>query len=268
MLSYIEDGGRMGNPDKHNESIRTPNGEPRLEQLKVILREPTATLHAAQKAASDQVRTRTKPGFGRLVDAHLLVCGVLGGVLLRTNGKRTQDSLLIQERRVLFASYVVGMPLCEQAIEEGRYLQALTLLRQEMETLAQIITSHAGRRKPGKQATMSVLAKDISRIYGDLSAAAHASNHDMASELLTKVMETEEAISRATYFYPVENLKLARQAFALHLILTMNVIGQIAIDYNKAHPEDGFGPLDKEALHLALDLMKEEGLVEDASEGC
>ncbi len=73
----------------------------------------------------------------------------------------------------------------------------------------------------------------------------------MASELLTEVMESEHAISRATYFYPVENQRLARQAFSLHLVLTMNLIGQVAIDYNKAHPEDGFGPLDREALDVA-----------------
>ena len=110
---------------------------------------------------------------------------------------------------------------------------------------------------------MAVLGRDISRIYGELSAAAHASNHDMASGLLTGVMENEETISRATYFYPVENEKLARQAFALHLVLTMNLIGQVAIDYNKAHPEDGFGPLDREALNLALDLLNAEGVVEN-----
>jgi hypothetical protein len=197
-----------------------------------------------------------------MVDAHRLVSGVLAGVLLRTDGKRTQDGYLNQERRVLFASYVVGMPLCEQAIEEGRYLQALTLLRQEMETLAQIVTSHAGSRKPGKLATVAVLGKDIARVYGDLSAAAHASNHAMASELLTEVMESEEAVSTATYFYPVENKKLARQAFALHLVLTMHLIKQMSIDYNKAHPQHGFGPVDLEALNLANELMKAEGVVE------
>lgn len=235
----------------------------RLEHLKATLLGNAATLYGAQKVASNHVREKSKASFGRMVDAHLLVSGVLAGALLRTNGKLTQDGILNQERRVLLASYVVGMPLCEQAIEEGRYLQALTLLRQEMETLAQIVTSHAGQRKPGKLATVAVLGKDISRVYGELSSAAHASSHDMASGLLTEVFESEAAISRATYFYPVENLKLARQAFALHLVLTMNLIGQVAIDYNKAHPEDGFGPQDQESLNLAMDLLKAEGMVED-----
>jgi hypothetical protein len=246
------------------EAMQVPNETTRLEQLKSALIGPASTLYAAQKVASDQVRAQTEAAFGHMVDAHLLVSGVLGGVLLRTNGKLTQDGLLNQERRVLFASYVVGMPLCELAIQEGRYLQALTLLRHEMETLAQIVTSHSGQRKKGKVANVAVLGKDISRVYGDLSAAAHASNHDMASELLTKIVdETEDRISRGTYFYPVQNMKLARQAFALHLMLTINLITQVAIDYNKAHPEDGFGPLDLEALNLAMELLKKEGLAEE-----
>jgi hypothetical protein len=254
----------MRDSGKDTKAVRTPEGTKRSEELKTALLGPAETLYGAQKVVCDQVRSNTKAALGRIVDAHLLVRGVLAGVLLRTDGKRIEDGILHQERRVLFASYVIGMPLCEQAIEEGRYLQAFTLLRQEMETLAQIVTSHAGKRKPGKLASVAVLGKDISRIYGDLSAAAHASNHDMASDLLTEVMESEEAISRATYFYPVENMNLARRAFALHLVLTMNLIGQVSIDYNKAHPNEGFGPLDQEALNLAMDLLKSEGMVEDA----
>lgn len=252
----------MESAGKDTEARRTSDWTTRLEQLKAALLGPAATLYGAQKVAGDQILGKTKTALGRMVDAHMLISGVLGGVLLRTDGKRTENGLLYQERRVLFASYVVGMLLCEQAIEEGRYLQALTLLRQEMETLAQIVTSHAGTRKAGKLASVAVLGKDISRIYGDLSAAAHASSHDMASGLLTEVMETEEAISRATYFYPVENMKLARQAFALHLVLTMNLIGQVAIDYNQAHRKDSFGPLDQEALNLAMELLSAEGVVE------
>jgi hypothetical protein len=199
------------------------------------------------------------------VDAHLLVTGVLGGALLRTNGKLTKDGALNEERRVLFAAFVIGMPLCEQAIEEGRYLQAMALLRQEMETLAQVMLSHAGKRKHGEVANVAILGKDIARVYGELSAAAHASSHPMASDVLTQIMDHKDAPGglRATLFYPVENLVLARQAFALHLVLTMNLIGQVADDYNKAHPGDGFSSRDQETLNFAVELMNAEGLLED-----
>lgn len=252
----------MEDVEKNTDDNRTPNGTTRLEEMKAALILPAGTIYAAQKYAGDRVREATRNALGQMLDAHLLVSGVMAGVLLRTDGKRCPQGDHYQERRVLFASYVVGMPLCEQAIEEGRYLQALTLLRQEMETLAQIVTSHCGKRQKGKQATMAVLGKDIARVYGDLSAAAHASNHAMASELLTAELEGHETISTATYFYPVENKKLARQAFALHLLLSIRLIQQISIDYLKVHPKDAFGPNDVEAVNLALELMAAEGMVE------
>lgn len=253
----------MGDAGKDTKAAMTPDGPTRLEQLKSALTEPADTISAAQKYAGERVREATSATLGQMKDAHRLVSGVLGGILLRTDGKRTPHGGGHHERRVLFASYVVGMPLCEQAILEGRYLQALTLLRHEMETLAQIMSSHAGKRTPGKQATMAILGRDIARYYGDLSAAAHASNHVMASGLLTEEMEGHDRISTATYFYPVENRTLARRAFALHLILTIRLIEQVGIDYGMTHPRDSFRPLDLEAVNLALDLMKAEGMVED-----
>jgi hypothetical protein len=176
----------MHDAGRNNGSKGTPHETARLEELKRIFAGPAATLSEAQSYAGDRVRETTKNSFGRLIDAHLLISGVLAGVLLRTDGKRSEYGDDHQERRVLFASFVVGIPLCERAIEEGRYLQALALLRQEMETVAQIIKSHARTREKGKTATVALLGKDIARAYGDLSAAAHASSHDMASGLLTE----------------------------------------------------------------------------------
>jgi hypothetical protein len=234
----------------------------RLEELKAALTEPAATILAAQEYAGDEVSAKTKAAYGRMVDAHLLIRGVIGGMLIRTEGKRTEHGDVVQERRVLFASFVVGMPLCEQAIEEGRYIQALTLLRHEMETLAQVVSSHLGKRVHGKAAKISVLRKDISRMHGTLSAAAHSAKHPMASELLTRGHESEYRISTGTYFYPVLNETLSRRAFAFHLILTIDLICQMAIDYQLTHPAEGVGPLDQEAVNVALRLLEEEGMVE------
>jgi len=234
----------------------------RLEYLKSVLTEPALTIRAAQDYAGNEVRAKTRDALGRMADAHLLIAGVIGGMLLRTDGKRTESGDAMHERCVLFASYVVGMSLCEQAIEEGRYLQSLALLRQEMETLAQVVSSQSGKRKHGKVANVTVLRKDISRLYGTLSAAAHSSKHSMASELLTRKVESEHRISTGTYFYPVLNAELARRAFALHLILTVDLICQMAVDYQQTHPSDGVGALDQETVNLALALMAEEGMVE------
>ncbi len=256
----------MTDAEKDTKASLTPDAIARLEELKGILSNDAVALTARQKAAGDKVRERTKADLGRLSDAHLLTCGVLAGVLRRTSGLPMKRSAATEERMVLFASFVVGLPLFEQAIEEGRYLQAMALVRQAMETLAQLVGSHHGRRVPGKTVPVNILGTDIARAYGDLSAAAHNANHDLASGLLTREMREPllPGASRARFFFPVENKGLARQAFALHLVLLMNLIGQAALDYNKAYSGGGFGPRDKEALDLAAELMRAEGVLDSA----
>jgi hypothetical protein len=71
--------------------MSTSNKTARLEQLKAALYEPGSTICAAQKFAGAEVRAKSMAAFGRMVDAHLLVTGVLGGMLLRTDGKRIED---------------------------------------------------------------------------------------------------------------------------------------------------------------------------------
>jgi hypothetical protein len=54
-----------------------------------------------------------------------------------------------------------------------------------------------------------------------------------------------------------------RGQFSLHLMLTIHPITQVAIHCNQAHPKDGFGRLDQEALNLTIELMKQEGPAEE-----
>src|SRR5688572_9263378 len=106
--------------------------EAAVEAHKRELAEPAAMLYAAQKVYGDRVGAQSKVAYGRLLDAHLLLTGVLASALLRINGKIAPTTSAIEQRNGLFASYVIGMDTCECAIEEGRYLQAHALLRQEM----------------------------------------------------------------------------------------------------------------------------------------
>ena len=139
--------------------------------------EAAATMYAAQQVASDRVREKTKEAYGRLLDAHLLIIGVLATGMLRTNGKIVRSTDTSEERGALFAAYFIGIGLCERAIEEGRYLQAHALLRQEMETLAQLKAVSRGSRNETRAPDVSVLEQSIRRMYGELSSAAHVSAH-------------------------------------------------------------------------------------------
>src|SRR5579859_3242583 len=100
------------------------NTESALDGFRRKLVEPAAILYAVQKLRGDEVRDKTKEAYGQLVDAHLLITGVLAAGLLRLNGVVRPTLRTSEERSALFASYVIGMSAMENALEEGRYLQA------------------------------------------------------------------------------------------------------------------------------------------------
>ena len=226
--------------------------------------ESAATLYAVQKNHGDTVREQTKHAYGRLVDVHLLTTGVLATGLLRINGKITPHTATNEERNALFANYVIGMVVCERAIEEGRYLQAHALLRQEMETLAQLKAVSAGERKDRRSPNVKVLEKSLSRLYDELSAAAHVSKHHIvraATELDVAGWNVPKQTNGTRYF-PAFDEGLARRSFGLHLILTLRLLEELSADVHKQHGDDGFTERESEAVNLAVKLMIAEGMLE------
>jgi hypothetical protein len=195
----------------------------------------------------------------------MLLSGVLASAILKVDGKLVEASQVGQERTALFASFVIGMDLCENAIVEGRYLQALTLLRQELETVAQLTLISMGKRKDGEAANLKVLEKSLVRFHGDLSAAAHVSKHDVVRSMTElDVSELDvPAFTAGARYYPAFNVNLARRAFALHLVLIVKVIEHMSVEHEERHaPEDRFGESESIAVHLAAALMKSEGVIE------
>ncbi len=178
--------------------------------------ESAATLYAVQKIYADKVRKQSKAAYRRLVDAHLLITR---RARYRAAAHQREDhpdyGYQRTERDALFASYVIGMEACERAIEEGRYLQAHALLRQEMETLAQLKAVAAGKRKENRSPNVAVLEKSLARLYDGLSAAAHVSKHRMvraATELDISGGDLPGPTSGTRYF-PAFVEELARRSF-------------------------------------------------------
>jgi hypothetical protein len=229
--------------------------------------EAASTMYASQQVASNRVRDQTKAAYRRLLDAHLLIAGVLAAGMLRTNGKVVQATDATHERGALFASYFIGMDLCERAIEEGRYLQAHALLRQEMETLAQLKAVARGSRNASRPPDIAVLEESLRRMYGELSSAAHLSKHHIVRQATQYEVTNVDAPGPTTasrYFADFDD-HLARQSFTLHLMLTLGVIEEYIRDVNAQHKEeDRFGARDVEALALAMKLMQSEGMIEMA----
>jgi hypothetical protein len=144
--------------DAHEASM--PSLQEQFEAAKNDLLEPAATLLAVQKIEGDKVRQPSRNAYGRLVSAHLLVNGVLWVLLRKSHGKLDAYSRPRHESEALIASFVIGLSVREQAIEEGRYLQAAALLRQEMEVIAQLVAVRSTSRKPRRSPQDGLARRD------------------------------------------------------------------------------------------------------------
>lgn len=234
-----------------------------LEAHQRELIESAATLYAVQKEYGEKVREQSKAAYRRLLDAHLLITGVLAAALLRINGKIAPTTNASEERNALFASYVIGMDTCERAIEEGRYLQAHALLRQEMETLAQVKSVAAGTRKENRSPNVATLEKSLARLYADLSSAAHVSKPHIVQIATDHALHQEDlpGPTRGIRYFPAFNEELARRSFGTHLLLTLGLIEEMSIDLHERYRDEAFRKREVEALNLAVQLMIGEGIL-------
>lgn len=239
--------------------------ERRFAACQETLLGPAAMLFAMQRVHAEAVREKTKQAYGRLVDAHMLVTGVLGAALLRVNAKITETDEAGHQQDALLAAFVIGLDPCEQAIVEGRYLQAHALLRQEMEAVAQLAAIQQGRRRDGRQPNVAVLERSLSRLYGDLSASAHLAQHRVVRDATTWDVSHLElpGPTAGTRYFPEFDEGLARRSFGLHLLLILRAIEQMSLHFAQRYVDhDLFTPLDLEAVDLAVSLMQMEGIVQ------
>jgi len=234
------------------------------EILKRELLKSAAILYGVQKHYADEIRIQTKEVYGELLSAHLIITGVLSAALLRINGKCIPHTMKGEERNALFASFVIGMEVCERAIEEGRYLQGIALLRQELETLAQLKAVALGARNENKAPNIANVEQSLSRLYGDLSAAAHVSKHHIVRANVSIDMQGVEnsGDTQGTRYFPKLDKELARRLFTTHLLITVRLIEEFSVDLEEQHSEDAFTKRDNQALNVALDLMIGEGMLE------
>lgn len=78
-----------------------------------------------------------------------------------------------REFEVLVACYVSGLRISELAVTEGAYSQACCLLRQEIESLTQLIHVFNDTRSNDRAPNIKVLERQLKDIYSLLTGVAH-----------------------------------------------------------------------------------------------
>ena len=238
--------------------------EDAIERHKREFIEPAAMLYAVQKIYGDQAKAKAMAAYGRLLDAHMLVTGVLAAGLLRLNGAIAEADQAAFERDALFAAFVIGLEPCEAAIAEARYLQAHAMLRQELEILAQLKAVRANRRKLNGAPNVAALEQSLARLYGGLSTAAHVSRHHIVQTATSwdGEMEGLPGPTNFTRYFPETDDELARKSYALHVYMIIRLVEELRLDLARRYEGAGITAHENEAINLAVDLMISEGMLE------
>lgn len=238
-------------------------------------------LNAFQYEHVQKVRNQTDQACELLAPPHLCLMDTLASVLMRIT--RNIDKLIMgpdtvtggamvfpmtkirKEFEATLAGFVIGVPAVEQTIREGRYLQALALLRQEMETLAQLYHLNNGARNNGRFGdkaipSVGVLPERIRSQHDYLSGAVHVSKHHIVARATQQLHfgslpELPQLPTGARYVSSFD-AGLAHDSFLFHLWLLHGTIGQFNIYLKKYSPDFALTDLECERISQAEEMLR------------
>jgi hypothetical protein len=182
-------------------------------------------LMGAQADTRARIRDRWKDDADRLLDAHLGAFAAVAGALDRKNGQPGKSSKGTSERLSLVASFVQGVDITEVTISEALYVQASTLLKQEMETITALDELTTQRRKDRKTPNVGnspfLWAKEV---YAELNAAAHVADAGVLHGLISQQL-SEEVIGAS--LHPIYNMELSIYFYGLHVLMIAILANQL-----------------------------------------
>lgn len=232
-----------------------------VEKAESVLRSGIDLLSSIRESRNE-IREKSKREYGSgLLDAHLMVTGVLHEVLSRKSLIPGKTNKSIANRRVVIVSFVQGIPICEEAIREGPYVQAAALVRQELETVAAIEEEVEDVREDGETPNVKHVPWEMNRLYGELSAATHVSDHGYLAEIYRA---EERGDARPVSVVPTYRDGAARNLYAIHVGLLIQVAMHLHEVQVEAYGEEE-GELEEFELLMimrAVDILNEEGLLE------
>lgn len=232
------------------------------KSIENILRSAVELLASVAKHGMS-IREKSKTGYGRLLDAHMLATGVLGHALKRKNLIPGKSDESISSRLLLMATFVQGISICETAISEGLYAQAAALQKQELETIAALEEYAKGTRKDGKTPNVknSNVNWGLSTLYGPLNELAHVAKTDILNSLYGAEQQGKAIPVTAVPIYVKE---ISRSLYAAHVALII----QMALQVDAIHTDMYGDPLveeEKLSLYVACEHLKAEGFLQGPS---
>lgn len=221
-------------------------------------------LLAGLKQKGEEVREKSKAGYGRALEAHMLLTGAVRSMVARQNGKVGKTSEQLSKRLLLIASFVQGIDLTETSVSEGLYLQAAALLKQELETIAALAEVREGKRVDQRTPNVGVVPWSLGQLYGALNAAAHVAESGVLQTILG--MEKQgDAIPVA--LEPSYKKEIANNLHGLHVALLALLVTELDLLHNEMYGE-GLDDTEKRALLVGVESLTADGFLQTpAKEG-
>ena len=230
-----------------------------MDNFELILKNACNILAEGMEQRNEN-RELAKLNYGKLLDAHMLVVGVIGSEVISKSLVQGESNASISGRLSLLASFIQGIDLCETSITEGLYVQASTLLKQEMETVAAMQEYVDDNRKNQKTPNVGKLKWGLNTLYGEINKLAHVADESTVNPLF-KIRPIGDA--KPVSIKPIYNKTISRRLYGLHVALLI----QLAIAMEELHKDmynEGFSEKKYEALNIAIQNLYDEGwLVED-----
>lgn len=196
-----------------------------------------------------------------LFTAYSMTLSAIHEAMQRNVGLSGNEDTEVKDRLLLSGSFYQGIFVAERITRESYYVQASTVIRQQLECLAAIVEAKNGRRIPGRTPNISTIAKAFGRNYGNLSELAHVSVPKKLETIFSWFSHNTE--KPVVLIVPLFNYQVAKELYSLNLVLVFLFASELHDLFCALY---GSGLLHEELVTLdhALGLLNDIGGLSEA----
>ncbi|MDR2871313.1 MAG: hypothetical protein LBV45_02095 [Xanthomonadaceae bacterium] len=256
-----------------------------FESWQEMLASGAAMRDTSLECAKMACKKETEAKYAALIQAHDLLVGGLYIYYTHIRQKRRSQAMIAEE--LLSAAFITGISECMRSTVEGMYVQAMTLIRQEVETLAHIektssedypelLKKHIS--EPNRKFVKNVKNMKNLRVgslrekYDYFSKIAHSADIDALGNIFGEIVAKADGQSdKVIHHIPIFRTDIAKLCLSCHMLSVIHFccLKREKDDSLVESSDPLFGIHDSmvKAIEHALSALVEAGCVEIESGG-
>lgn len=216
-------------------------------------------LRELQVDAGYEIHEQSRGNFGELLTAHMLAVGVIA-TAVNQGRERSEIGNDVQQQIALISSFIQGINIVDYSISEGYYIQAIALIRQELETIVEIEELNKGNTAASETLKVAHVPWSLVKLYGDLSNVDHNAVHNMLENILAPDSTELQEDTAQLLMVQKYNEQRSWRLFGLHVSLLILLAIHIHEYYETIHGEgQGLNEIELQALMNAQKILLDCG---------